>query len=106
MRRRQGIAALCAPLLLTAALAACGGDDNGSGGSLDRDALEKDISQRLANATNQPAPNVNCPSDLPAKQGATIRCRVAAQGTTFGVTVTVTDTTGGSAKYDVQVDQQ
>jgi hypothetical protein len=99
-------AAVCAPLLLAAALTACGGDDDGSGGNLDRDALEKDISQRLANATNQPAPNVNCPSDLPATQGATIRCRVDVQGSSFGVTVTITDTTGGAAQYDVQVDEQ
>jgi hypothetical protein len=100
-------AAVCAPLLLAAALPACGGDDdNGSGGNLDRDALEKDISQRIANATNQPAPNVNCPSDLPAQQGATIRCRVDVEGTSYGVTVTVTDTSGGGAQYDVQVDEQ
>jgi hypothetical protein len=98
---------LCTSLLLAAALPACGGDDDGgSGGSLDRDALEKDISQRIANATNQPAPNVNCPSDLPAQQGATIRCRVDVQGSSFGVTVSVTSTAGGSAQYDVQVDEQ
>ena len=100
-------ATILTPLLAALLLAACGGDDKSSGGgSLDRDALEKDISQRLANATNQPAPKVACPSDLPAKQGATIRCRVAVEGGSYGVTVTVTDTTGGSAKYDVQVDAQ
>ena len=106
MTGTRRIAAICAPLLLAATLIACGGGDKSSGGSLDRDALEKDISQRLANATNGPAPDVNCPSDLPAQQGATIRCRVAVEGTTYGVTVTVTDTTGGAAQYDVQVDQQ
>ena len=102
----RGVAGICTSLLLMAALSACGGDDNkSSGGSLDRDALEKDISQRLANATQGPAPDVSCPSDLPAKQGATIRCRAAVQGTSYGVTVSVTDTSGGSAQYELQVDQ-
>jgi hypothetical protein len=94
------------PILVAGALAGCGGDDDGgSGGDLDRDALEQDISQRLAQATNSPAPTVDCPSDLPAKTGATIRCRVDVGGTQYGVTVTVTGTQGGSAQYDVQVDQ-
>ena len=96
VRGMRRSAAICAPVLIAATLIACGGDDNGSGGSLDRDALEQDISQRIANATNQPAPNVNCPSDLPATEGATIRCRVEVPGASYGVTVTVTDTSGDS----------
>ena len=105
MRRRRTIALVIAALA-TAAIAGCGGDDGGSGGDLDRDALEQDIAQRLAQATNSPTPTVDCPSDLPASVGATIRCRVDVSGSSYGVTVTVKSTEGGSAQYDVQVDAQ
>ena len=105
MLRRRSLLTLLLPALAAAALASCGGDDS-SGGDLQKDALQSDISQRLAQATGGAAPEVTCPSNLPAKVGATIRCRVAVDSTTYGVTVTVTSTEGGSAQYDVQVDAQ
>ncbi len=106
MMRIRRLIALSVPLLIAAALGGCGGDDDSSGGGLSRDALESDISQRLAQATGGTEPSVACPSDLPASKGSTIRCRVQVEGTSYGVTVTVTGTEGGSAQYDLQVDSQ
>lgn len=105
MLRRRPLLTLALPMLLTVVLPGCGGSDS-SNGDLKKDALQSDISQRLAQATGGQAPQVVCPSDLPAKVGATIRCRVAVSNTSYGVTVTVKSTTGGSAQYDVQVDAQ
>ena len=104
MLRRRPLLALALSILVTA-LAGCGGDDS-SGGDLKKDDLQRDISKRLAQATGGGAPDVTCPSDLPAKVGAAIRCRVAVDSTSYGVTVTVKSTEGGSAQYDVQVDAQ
>ncbi len=105
MPRLRRLALSAIPILVTTALAGCGGGDD-AGGGLKKDALEADISQRLGEATGGSAPDVACPSDLPAENGATIRCRVAVEGTSYGVTVTVTGTTGDSAQYDLQVDEQ
>lgn len=104
IRARRLVAALL-PLLVAAGLAGCGGDDD-AGGGLKKSALEADISQRLAEATGGSAPAVSCPSDLPAENGATIRCRVEVDGASYGVTVTVTGTQGDSAQYDLQVDDK
>lgn len=106
MKPIRTLAASSAALLLTAAaLAGCGGDSKSSGG-LDRDALEADIAQRLVQANGGSAPQVACPSDLAAKVGATIRCRVGVASTSYGITVTVTGTQGGSAQYELRVDEQ
>ena len=98
---------LAALLMSTAALAACGsGDKTSPGGAvLDRDALAADLSIRLSDAAGGKSPKVRCPSDLPVKQDLTVRCTAQLQGKTFGLTVTVTGTEGGSAQYDVAVDQ-
>lgn len=106
MVRTRRITALALPILVAAALAGCGDDGGSSGGDLPKDDLERDISQRLAQATGSSAPDVACPSDLPASIGATIRCRVAVDGTSYDVTVTVKSTEGGTAQYDLQVDSQ
>lgn len=105
MARARSLYTLALPLLVAAALAGCGGDKS-TNGDLNKDDLERDISKRLGAATGGEAPNVACPKDLPAKLGATIRCRVDVASTSYGVTVTVTDTAGGNAQYDVAVDEQ
>lgn len=105
VRIRRSIATAL-PILVFAALAGCGDDGGSSGGDLPKDDLQRDISQRLAQATGSSAPEVVCPSDLPAAIGSTIRCRVAVEGTSYGVTVTVKGTEGGTAQYDLQVDTE
>lgn len=99
---------LAALLMSTIALAACGGGDKASptgGAVLDRGALANDLSIRLSDAAGGKSPTVRCPADLPVKRDITVRCTAVLQGKTFGLTVTVTGTEGGSAQYDIAVDQ-
>ena len=98
---------LAALLMSTIALAACGsgGTSSSAGAVLDRDALAQDLSTRLSDAAGGKSPKVQCPGDLPVKKDLTVRCTAVLEGKTFGLTVTVTGTEGGSAQYDVAVDQ-
>ena len=61
------------------------------------DALEKQVGIR---------PEVTCPDDVAAEEGASTRCTLTAPGdsTEYGVTVTVTSVDGDDAQFDVQVD--
>ncbi|WNI24227.1 DUF4333 domain-containing protein [Streptomyces sp. ITFR-16] len=45
-----------------------------------------------------------CPTDLPARVGAQIRCQLADGGKQYGVTVTATSVVGGQVKMDFKVD--
>lgn len=47
----------------------------------------------------------SCPENLPARVGATIRCRLTDGGTQYGVTVTAKSTEGGTVNMDFKVDQ-
>jgi hypothetical protein len=85
-------------------LAACGGDDDAAGGTLRAEELQDDIAQRLGAQTGA-VPDVTCPGDLVAKEGNALRCRAELSGQSYGVTVTVTSTEGGSAQYELQVDE-
>jgi hypothetical protein len=51
-------------------------------------------------------PDITCPDDLKRDVGATTRCELTDQGTTYGVTVTVSSVDGGDVKYDFKVDDQ
>jgi hypothetical protein len=103
-RRPLTLAALA---LSSVALAACGsskGDSTPAGAVLDRDALADDLNIRLSDAAGGTSPSVICPADLPVKVGLSVRCTAELKGKTYGLTVTVTGTDGGTAQYDVAVD--
>lgn len=53
-------------------------------------------------------PDIVCPEDVDAEEGASTRCVLTAAGdpTEYGVTVTVTGVDGGTATFDVQVDEE
>jgi hypothetical protein len=63
------------------------------------DALEAQIGTR---------PEISCPDDLEAEEGAETRCVLTAGGdpTEYGVTVTVTSVDGDTVNFDVQVDEE
>ena len=108
MRSPRRLLAVAALLLVTASLGACGSSKDKAapaGAVLDRDALAKDLSTRLA-LGGKDAPKVNCPNDLPVKKGITVRCTATLSGKRFGMTVSVTGTDGDSAEYDIAVDQE
>jgi hypothetical protein len=96
----RGPAFMVLPVLLLAA-AGCG-THTLSAATVARgaeDALEKEVGSR---------PDVHCPRDLEAKQGARTRCTLTAPGDTteYGVTVTVTSVDGATPDLQVQVDEQ
>lgn len=97
---------LAAALLAPAGLAACGDDPTPVGAVLDRDALERDISDRLRQAGAGNSVPVTCPSDLPTVMDASIRCQAEISSETYGVTVTITGGSGENATYSLEVDEK
>jgi hypothetical protein len=91
---------LAAPALLVG-LAACGGAVVTAEETADKaeDALEEQIGAR---------PEISCPDDLEAEEGAETRCTLTAgeDPTQYGVTVTVTSVDGDTVNFDVQVDDE
>ena len=63
------------------------------------DALEAQIGAR---------PEISCPDDLEAEEGAETRCVLTAgdDPTEYGVTVTVTSVDGDTVNFDVEVDEE
>lgn len=104
MRVPHLLAVLLTATALAGALSACGGDDEAPGGTLRAKELQDDIAARLGAQTGA-VPDVTCPGDLAAKEGNALRCRAEVDGQSFGITVTVTSTEGGSAQYELQVDE-
>ena len=105
--RRQLPVAIALACACALSIAACGSSKDKAapaGAVLDRDALAKDLSTRLA-LGGKDAPKVSCPNDLPVKKGITVRCTATLSGKRFGMTVSVTGTDGSSAQYDIAVDQ-
>lgn len=75
--------------------------------TLDKDKLADTVSKKLAANTGRPAPNISCPEDLTGKVGTTTRCTLTADdGSTLGITVTVTSVEGTNVKFDIQADDK
>lgn len=68
--------------------------------------VEEQAATELAAQVGRRPAAITCPSDLPARVGATLRCTLHDDGTTFGLTVTVTAVAGTDVKFDVKVDSQ
>ncbi|MET7690772.1 DUF4333 domain-containing protein [Streptomyces sp. NPDC005483] len=63
------------------------------------------VSEKLASTTGQPKPNISCPGDVVGKVGNTTRCKLTANdGSTLGVTVTVTSVDGDQINFDFEAD--
>lgn len=74
---------------------------------LGADKLADTVAEKLAATTGQPKPQVTCPEDLAGKVDTTTRCTLtAADGTTMGVTVTVTSVDGTQINFDIKVDDK
>ncbi|MFF5471886.1 DUF4333 domain-containing protein [Streptomyces achromogenes] len=74
---------------------------------LSAEKLSSTLSEKLADATGQPKPHVSCPEDLVGKVGTTSRCTLTADdGSTLGVTVTVTSVSGDRIHYDYKADDK
>ncbi|MFJ6899092.1 DUF4333 domain-containing protein [Streptomyces hokutonensis] len=72
---------------------------------LSADKLATTVSERLAATTGQPKPEISCPEDLAGKVGTTTRCKLtASDGSTLGVTVTVSSVDGDKINFDIKAD--
>lgn len=73
---------------------------------LSSDKLATTVAEKLAATTNQPKPDVTCPEDLVGKVGTTTRCTLTAgDGSTLGVTVTVTSVEDEKINFDIKADE-
>ena len=73
--------------------------------TVNKDDVAKQISDQLTQQFGR-IPDVTCPDNLKGDLGATTRCQLQDQGSTYGVTVTVTSVEGGDVKYNFKVDDQ
>ncbi|MBA2809391.1 DUF4333 domain-containing protein [Streptomyces sp. KM273126] len=72
---------------------------------LSADKLSTTVAEKLAATTGQPKPDVTCPNDLTGKVGTTTRCTLTADdGSTLGVTVTVSSVDGDKINFDIKAD--
>ncbi|WP_244189314.1 DUF4333 domain-containing protein [Streptomyces incarnatus] len=69
--------------------------------------LATTVSERLAAQTGRPKPHITCPEDLAGKVGSSTRCKLTADdGSTLGVTVTVTSVQGSQINFDIKADDK
>lgn len=69
------------------------------------DKLATTVAEKLAASTGQPTPDATCPEDLVGKVGTTTRCTLTADdGSSIGVTVTVSSVDGDQINFDIEAD--
>jgi Domain of unknown function (DUF4333) len=73
--------------------------------TVNKDDVAKQITDQLTQQFGR-TPAITCPDDLKGDVGATTRCHLTDQGTTYGVTVTVTSVANDDVKFDFKVDDQ
>lgn len=72
---------------------------------LSADKLATTVAEKLAATTGQPTPDITCPEDLVGKVGNTTRCTLTADdGSTLGVSVTVSSVDGDQIDFDFKAD--
>ena len=96
-------AVLASAGMLSCALSGCGLNGSGSNvPTVSRKALQEDISQRLADAGEEPQA-VTCNQDLIGEIGTAVRCEVVISATNrFEPIVTVTGVDGAAIDYDMK----
>ncbi len=91
------ITTICATALLSLSLAACGTE------VVEQADVEKQASDALAAEVGQKPKSVDCPGDLDAEKGKSIKCTLTApDDSKVDVTVTVASIDGDRARLDVQ----
>ena len=74
--------------------------------SVDKDELAKEISAQLTEQSGRAPETVECPDDLEGEVGATTRCTLNDDGTTYGVDVNVTKVEGTDVEFDFTFDDK
>ncbi|RDH74660.1 DUF4333 domain-containing protein [Mycolicibacterium moriokaense] len=78
----------------------------GSGVSVDKNELAKEISAQLEKQVGRAPESVDCPENLKGEVGATTRCTLTDGGDTYGVDVNVTKVDGTDVRFDLKVDDK
>ncbi|MCW2835711.1 MAG: hypothetical protein JWN68_3664 [Nocardioides sp.] len=89
-----------AVLLTMVALTACGAN------VVEQADVEKSVSDVLTEQVGTAPDAIDCPGDLEAEVGKTMRCTLTAGEDELGLTVTVTEVDGTDINYDVEVDSE
>ena len=76
----------------------------GCAAAISADEVAEQSSAILTEQVGEAPDDVTCPEDLPAEEGAEVRCEVVAEGLTYGATVTVTEVDGNDVHLDIVVD--
>lgn len=77
----------------------------GSTPTVEQGALQQGVSSKLEQTVGQKPKRVDCPGPLEGKVGTTERCLLTAMdGTTLGLTVTVTSVSGKTVNFAIAVD--
>jgi hypothetical protein len=102
---RTAMTAVAAGAVACAAVSGCtiniGNRIPPSTATVSKEDLQKDISQRLADAVQTPQ-SVSCPADLLGQPGQSTRCEVTMSATSsFEPIVTVTSVEGTKVNYDI-----
>ncbi|EST37487.1 hypothetical protein N566_12795 [Streptomycetaceae bacterium MP113-05] len=103
------IATLLATTAAAALLSGCSGEVHvgSTTPKLSADKLADTVAEKLAATTGRPEPQITCPEDLEGKVGTTTRCTLTADdGSTLGVSVTVTSVEGTQINFDIKADDQ
>ncbi len=69
------------------------------------ESLSNEISTELTEVVGFAPDQVDCPSDLGAEAGESVRCNLSAGGEKYGITVTSTGlSSDGEVKFDFKID--
>lgn len=74
--------------------------------TVSQETVERTVSERLEAQVGQKPDKIECPGDLAAKAGETMKCTLTAGSDELGVNVQVTEVDGTDVKFDIQVDEQ
>jgi Domain of unknown function (DUF4333) len=91
--------------------AACGGpvhsgpDHSAAAASVNKHDVARGASDQFGSQTNEPAPTIVCPNDLPARVGATEQCAETdyTRGQRHETTVRINQIQGNNIQYTVDV---
>ncbi len=105
--RRDARSLLTPAVCLAMALAGCSAlvtVDDGTVAVIPKGTVEDEIADSLEKTVGQRPDDVECPEDLSAQQGESIRCVLHAGTDRLGVTATVTAASVQNSELDYQLD--
>ena len=73
--------------------------------AVSQDEVEAQAEEQLASEVDGAAPDVSCPGDLDAEEGATMECELTVEGdeTVYPVSIEVTSVEGDTANFSIEV---